>query len=135
MSELVDNFRKSFHNFQNRRGTLSRAVCYPFGVKLPATGRRRLRAVFLRIPPPIGSPVRLGSKRVAAAWVYSSLGNQSEIRRLFIRVEIVSLDFHSTKYFISGFAVCFDIFVMPEHGGVCIVYTVYNGIQKNFTRN
>jgi hypothetical protein len=118
---LVDNFRKSFHNFQNRRGTLSRAVRCPLGVDLPATGRRRLRAIYFADSAAYWLPGTPVEQKVAAAWVYSSLGNRSEIRRLFIRVEIISLDFHSTKYFISGFGVCFDIIVMPEYDRACIV--------------
>jgi hypothetical protein len=72
----------------------------------------------------LAPPVRLWSMKAAVAWLYSSLGNQPEIKRLFIESEFVSLDFHSAKYFVSGFALCFDIIVMSEHGDGCIVYTV-----------
>jgi len=60
MLGFLDNFRQTFHNFQNRRGTFSLAVRYPMEISLPATGRRRRAGntcgrYFLRIPPPIGS--------------------------------------------------------------------------------
>jgi hypothetical protein len=91
---------------------------------------------FLRIFRLLAPPVLLWSKKGAVAWHYSSLGNQSEIKRLFFRVEIVSLDFHSTKYFISGFALCFDIIVMPEDGEVCILYHCLKWLSlRNFTSN
>jgi hypothetical protein len=59
--------------------SLSEQVC------LPATPRGQY---FLRIPAPIGSPVRLWSKKGAGAWPYSSLGNQSEIKKLFLESKL-----------------------------------------------
>ncbi len=60
MPGFVDNFRKSFHKFQNRRGTFFRAVRYPLAVSMPATGRRVVQAIifcgFRRLLAP---PVRL----------------------------------------------------------------------------
>jgi len=74
--------------------------------------------------PPVGSPGTPmeyeGSRRLALFKPRKPTGNQKAL----YRVGIVSLDFHSAKYFVSGFALCFDIIVMSEHGDGCIVYTV-----------
>jgi hypothetical protein len=73
--------------------------------------------------------------KAAVAWLYSSLGNQPEIKRLFIESEFVSLDFHSTKYFVSGFALCFDIIVMPEQVMV-VLFTLFKlAFRRNFASN
>jgi hypothetical protein len=71
--------------------------------------RRRVgvvRAYFLQTPPPIGSPVRLWSMKAADAWLYSSLGNQPEIKRLFIESELFPWIFtaRSTLYLVLLFA-------------------------------
>ena len=68
-----------------------------------------------------GTPVEYeGSRRLALFKPRKPTGNQKAL----YRVGIVSMDFHSTKYFVSGFALCFDIIVMPEQGDGFIVYTV-----------
>jgi hypothetical protein len=68
-----------------------------------------------------GTPVEYeGSRCLALLEPWKLSGNQKAL----FRVGIVYLDFHSTNFFISGFALCFDIIVMPEQEGGCIVYTV-----------
>jgi hypothetical protein len=62
--------------------------------------------LFLQTPPPVGSPARLWSKKAAVAWLYSSLGNQPEIKRLFIESELFPWIFtaRSTLYLVLLFA-------------------------------
>jgi hypothetical protein len=100
MLGFLDNFRQTFHNFQTRRGTFPWAVHCPIGVSASATGlRRRAGNIFCGFRRLLAATVRPWSKKVAVAWLYSSLGNQSETKRLLFRVEIVSLDFeHELLY-------------------------------------
>jgi hypothetical protein len=121
MLGFLDNFRQTFHKFQTRRGTFPWAVHCPIGVSASATGRRRRAGnIFCGFRRLLAATVRPWSKKVAVAWLYSSLGNQSETKQLFLESKLFPWIF-STKCFIFGFAVCFDIIVMPEHDGDCIV--------------
>jgi hypothetical protein len=72
----------------------------------PANGRRFCAGDILQIPPPIGSAGRVWSKKVAVAWLYSSLGNQPEIKRLFLESELFPWIFtaRSTLYLVLRFA-------------------------------
>ena len=122
MPGFIDNFRKAFHNFQNRRGTVSWAVSYPPEVGPPSTRRRpRADGVF--------SVRGLFAPRYARRVLREpSLGSAqpSEANRKSkgsFRVEIVFLGFSQHEILYTGFVLCFDIFVMPEHAVGCIVET------------
>jgi hypothetical protein len=62
--------------------------------------------IFCRLRRPLAPPVRLWSMKAAVAWLYSSLGNQPEIKRLFIESELFPWIFtaRSTLYLVLLFA-------------------------------
>ncbi len=128
MLGFLDNFRQPFHKFQNRRGTFSLAVHLPREIGLPATGGL-VRAIFL------GPPVRLWSRKVSRCFALLKPRKLIGKQKALFRVGIVSLDFHSTKYFMSGFALCFDIIVMPEQGDCCIFTLFKMAFGGNFASN
>ena len=114
---FVDTFHKSFYNSLNWYGTVTRDVRCPLGIGLPALrGQYCFGFRHLLVP-----PVRLWSKRVAVTWLYQAPETNRKSKSSLVRVEIVSLDFHSAKSFIAGFAVCFNIIIMLEHDVACIV--------------
>ena len=62
--------------------------------------------IFCRLRRLLAPPVRLWSMKAAVAWLYSSLGNQPEIKRLFIESELFPWIFtaRSTLYLVLLFA-------------------------------
>jgi hypothetical protein len=122
---FLDFFRQPFHYFQNRCGTFSLAVRFPLEIGLSATGGDiRAGNIFCGFSAYWLPRYSLWSKKVAVAWLYSSLGNQSEIKRLFLESKLFPWIFtaRSTLYLVLLSAS--DIIVMPEEGEVCILYTV-----------
>ncbi len=99
---FLDNFRQTFHNFQTGPELLPWLFVLR-RIALPATGRRRRAGnIFCGFGRLLGPTVRLWSKKVAVAWLYSSLGNQSEIKRLFLESKLFPWIFtaRSTLYLV-----------------------------------
>ena len=87
MRGSLENFRQTFHNFRNRRGTFFRVVRCPMGVRPSANGRLLCAGnIFCRLRRLLAPPVREGSRRVALP---KPIGNQKSL----VRVEIVFLGF------------------------------------------
>jgi hypothetical protein len=109
-----------------------------FIVRWASTGERPASLCgqyFLQTPLPVdspGAPMEYeGSRRLALFKPRKPTGNQKAL----YRVEFVSWDFHSTKYFVSGFALCFDIIVMPEQV-VVVLFTLFKlAFRRNFASN
>jgi hypothetical protein len=116
---FLDFFRQPFHYFQNRRGTFSLAVRFPrIGLVGDRWGCPRGQ-YFLRILRLLAPPVLLWSKKGAVAWLYSSLGNQSEIKRLFLESKLFPWIFTARN---TLYRVCSLLRHLCHAGACCGLY-------------
>jgi hypothetical protein len=101
----------------------------------PANGRLLCAGNIFCRPRLLAPPVRLWSMKAAVAWLYSSLGSQPEIKRLFIESELFPWIFtaRSTLYLVLLFA---STSLSCRSRVMVVLFTLFKlAFRRNFASN